>query len=350
MFRFEREIFLYFIIMVPILIAGYWLLRRNRKNKLKKFGDLQMIESLMPYYSAYKPWIRFILYSLALLLITLGIANPQVGTKISEAKRSGIDIIILFDISNSMLCEDVKPSRLERAKQTISKLVDAMESDRIGIVVFAGDAFVQLPLTTDYAAAKLFLSVVEPDLISLQGTAIGKAIDLSLKSFKTKENTRKAIIIFSDGENHEDDAVASAQEAAKEGFIVHTVGMGTLDGGPVPVMVNGQNSGYMKDNSGALVTSRMSPEMLQQIASSGNGQFILAGSEDANLSKLLDKLAGLDKKEYKSTLFTDFEDRFQYVFALALFILIIEIFISDRANPIIGKINKYVESGTLSSK
>jgi Ca-activated chloride channel family protein len=347
MFRFENPTYLYLLI-IPVLIGiGYLYLRIDRKRRLNKFAGSNLINSLIPQSSKYKPWIRFALYFLAMIILVLGLANPQIGTKVSEAKRQGIDIVILLDISNSMKSEDIKPSRLERAKQTISRLIDKMESDRVGIVVFAGDAFVQLPLTTDYAAAKLFMSVIEPDLITLQGTAIGKAIDVALENFKTQVNVKKAMLIFSDGENHEDDAVASASEAAKQGYIIHTIGMGTLNGGPVPISTD---NGYLKDLTGSIVTSRLNPEMLQQIANAGNGKLIMSGGEDADISKLIDNLAGLEKREYKSALITDYEDRFQFVFSLALLLLVFELFLSDRASPLFAKINKYVESGTLRRK
>jgi len=287
---------------------------------------------------------------LALSALIIAIANPQIGSKLSEMKREGIDVIIALDISNSMLAEDIQPNRLERAKQTISNLIDNMQSDRIGLIVFAGDAFVQLPLTTDYAAAKLFLSIIEPDIISLQGTAIGKAIDIALSNFKTEDKVKKTIIIMSDGENHEDDAVAQASKAAEDGFTIFTVGMGTNAGAPVPEYINGRNTGYLKDNKGSVVTSRLSAEMLQKIASAGGGDFVMAGDSNSDLSGLLDKLAGMDKTEFSSKLYTDYDDKFQFAAGFAFLILLLEFFLSDRANRFITRLNKFVETRSFETK
>jgi Ca-activated chloride channel family protein len=350
MFRFEKEIYLYFLLLLPVMYLIFYYLRSRRKKLLEKYGENKLVRMLMSDYSKYKPWLRFTIAMLIFASIILTLANPQIGSKLSEYKRKGIDVIIALDISNSMLAEDIKPNRLERAKQTISKLIDKMQSDRIGLIVFAGDAFVQLPLTTDYSAAKLFLSVVEPDLIPKQGTAIGQAIDIAVNQFKTDDKVKKTLLIITDGENHEDNAVSMAEEAAAKGFTVFTIGMGSTNGAPVPLIRNGRRVGFIKDANGSVVTSRLNPELLQQIASAGGGDFIMAGNNEANLSSLINKLAGMDKTEYSSQLFTDYDDKFQYLAALALFLLFIDFFISNRSNRFVGRINKFVETRSLSSK
>jgi Ca-activated chloride channel family protein len=350
MFRFEREIYLYFLIALPVLFFLFYYLRNRRKKQLEKLGNSKLVNNLLSDYSKYKPWLHF---SLALIIFTsiiLVLANPQLGSKLSEYKRKGIDVIIALDISNSMLAEDIKPNRLERAKQTIYRLIDKIQTDRIGLIVFAGDAFVQLPLTTDYSAVKLFLSVVEPDLIPKQGTVIGQAIDIAVNQFKTNDKVKKTLIIITDGENHEDNAVAMAEEAATRSFKIFTIGMGSTNGAPVPLIRNGRRVGFIKDESGSVVTSRLNPELLQQIATAGGGKFIMAGNREANLSDLIDKLAGMDKTEFSSQLFTDYDDKFQYVAGLALFLLLIDFFISNRSNRFVGRINKFVETRSLSSK
>jgi len=349
MFRFEREIYLYFLALIPLLYLLFFLLRRQRVKLLEKFGDSRIVQKLLVDSSVYKPWLRFSLAMLVMTSIILTLANPQIGSKLSEYKRKGIDVIIALDISNSMLSEDIKPNRLERAKQVISKLIDKMQSDRIGLIVFAGDAFVQLPLTTDYSAAKLFLSVIEPNLIPLQGTAIGKAIDIAVNKFKTEDKVKKTLLIITDGENHEDDAVDMAKEAANKGFKVFTIGMGTSNGAPVPLIKNGRRIGFIKDASGSVVTSRLNPQLLQEIASAGNGDFIMAGNNDGNLSNLINKLAGIDKTEFSTQLFTDYDDKFQYLAGLALFLLLIDFFMSNRVNRFLKRISKFVESRSFSS-
>ena len=350
MFRFENTIYLYVLILVPVIFMVWLLMRRLRNKALLKIGEPSLIANLLPDYSRYKNWIKIGIILLAFSAVIVGTANPQIGSRLEEGKREGIDVVIALDISNSMLAEDVKPSRLEFAKQSISKLIDRLQNDRIGLIVFAGDAFIQLPITTDYSAAKLFLSVVEPDLIQVQGTAIGKAIDMAVDNFSFDDKVKKALIIISDGENHEDDALGSAVKAVKAGFVVNTIGIGSTQGSPIPYYNNGQRVGFMKDKDGSLVTTRMNPDMLNQIASAGKGQFVLAGNTDPDLSKLIDKLAGIDKKEYKSKLFTDYEDRFQYLFGLALVLVILEIAISERNNKIMMMLNRFVESRSLISK
>lgn len=344
MFRFENNIFLYFISIIPIFYFFYFIFSKRAEKRLKNYGDTTLLVRLFNEKSKYKNIVKFSLLMASLLFVLLGLANPQIGTKVSEAKRKGIDVIVAMDISNSMMSEDVKPNRLERAKRVVSLMIDKMESDRIGLIAFAGDAFIQLPLTTDYSAAKMFLSLLEPDLIPQQGTAIGKAIDLAINKFKTDDKIKKSIIIISDGENHEDDAVGMASQALKEGFIVHTIGMGTLGGGPIPNYVNGQNAGFLKDDQGNVVSTKLNPQMLQQISNTGGGEFILAGDSDPDLSKMMDKLSSMDKKEFKSQLITDYEDRYQYVFLVVLILLIAEFLISERRNKYFSLLTRFVEN------
>jgi Ca-activated chloride channel homolog len=319
MFRLENGVYLWGLLLIPLFILIFLFTRAKLLKNLKKIGDMKLVMLLQPDSSRYKNTVKFSLVMIGLLFIILGIANPQIGSKLSEAKREGIDVIICLDVSNSMLSEDVKPNRLERAKQLVSRMIDKLQADRIGLVVFAGDAFVQLPITSDYSAAKLFLSFVDQDLIPEQGTAIGQAIDIAVNNFKTEDKVKKTIIVITDGENHEDDAVGASSGAYKNGFIVHTIGMGTLGGGPIPMIRNGQNMGFLKDKEGTIVTTKCDPQMLQQISTAGGGEFIFAGNSDPDLSKFIDKLTGMDKKEYQSKLFTDYEDRFQYFIFAGLF-------------------------------
>lgn len=341
MFRFENIEFLYALILIPVFFLVFLINRRIRIASLKKFGNPELLKSLHPESSAYKSYIKITLLLLSFLSLIFGLANPQIGTRLAEAKREGVDVVIALDISNSMRAEDIKPNRLERAKQMINKLIDKLENDRIGIVVFAGDAFVQLPLTTDYSAAKLFLSFTEPELIPTQGTAIGRAIELASEQFKENDNRRKALIIISDGENHEDDAISEASKATEKNFVVYTIGMGTTTGAPVPIYSNGSLTGYMKDRDGNVVITKYDPTMLQQIAAAGKGQFFPIADTEPELENIINLVSGLDKKEFETKLYVDYEDRYQYLFGLSFFFLFLELLFSERKNKFIASLKLF---------
>jgi Ca-activated chloride channel family protein len=272
------------------------------------------------------------------------LANPQFGSKLEEVKRKGVDIIVALDVSNSMLCEDIRPSRLERAKQALSRLLDKLQNDRIGIIVFAGEAYVQLPITTDYGAAKLFLPGIEPDMIPTQGTAIGSAIDMAVKSFTGNDKRNKALIIITDGENHEDNAVEAVKNAAENGIITYTIGMGSPDGGPIPVYHNGVQVDFKKDQSGTTVITKLDEAMLREIAANGKGEFVRATNSDDGLSLILDKVNKIDKKEFGSKVYTEYEDKFQYFLAAGLIILIFEFFISTKRSEWLRRLNLFGEN------
>ena len=339
MFRFEHPAFLYAFFVIPLLIVLYIYARFNRKRMISKFGDINLVQSLFPESSDYKPLIKLTILCIAFSCVVTGLANPQIGTKLEESKREGVDVIIALDVSNSMHAEDVKPNRLENAKLSILKLIDKLQDDRIGLVVFAGDAYYQLPLTTDYSAAKLILNSVDCDMVPTQGTAIGAAIELATNSFKDEEKKYKSIIVITDGENHEDDAVAAATESASKGIIVHTIGVGKDQGSPIPIYKNGSMAGYFKDEEGNSVLSKCDPAMLQNISNAGKGKFIQTYGADPDLAKLLNEISGMERKQFESKLFTDYEDRFQYFFVAALIFIILELFISENKNKFIASLN-----------
>lgn len=337
--RLEHTDYLYLLLLIPIFALVFIFLRLKRRKKLDKFGDIRLIDSLMPDISSYKPHLRYIILMAALLFFVIGIANPQIGSKVEEFKREGVDVVIAIDVSKSMMAEDIKPNRLSRAKQAVSRLIDELRNDRIGIIVFAGNAFLQLPLTSDYSAAKLLLSTIEPDIVSVQGTAIGNAIKLATDAFPEDDDKHKVLIIITDGENHEDDALGKAKESAEKGVVIHTIGMGSISGAPIPE----GKSGFKKDRDGNIVVSKLDASMLQQVAVSGGGRFIRAGGPDPELSNLLEDISKMDKKEYESRLITDYEDRFQYFIAVAFILLLLEFFLSDRKNLILTKLSNFVE-------
>jgi Ca-activated chloride channel family protein len=344
MLRYENSEWLFLLVLIPIIILVFIFSIRWRKKAIGVFGQLKLVYKLMPMASELKLRTKFILFSIAITALIIGIANPQIGSKMEEVKREGVDLMIAIDLSNSMLAEDLQPNRLMRAKQSISKLIDRLDGDRIGLIVFAGDAFVQLPITTDYSAAKLFLSTINTSIVPTQGTAIGKAIGLSIKSFDLKNDQSKAIIVITDGENHEDDAIKKAEEAEELGIFVHTIGMGSAEGGPIPIKNRyGSVTSYQKDKEGNTIITVLNEEMLKQIAQAGGGSYIRANSTQSGLNALFKEINKMEKKEIGSKVFTDYKDRFQWFIGLTIILLIIEIMIKGRKNKWSSKINLFEE-------
>ncbi|MGB0916871.1 MAG: vWA domain-containing protein [Flavobacteriales bacterium] len=339
MFRFANEIWLYALLVVPVLILIFWMNARWRKSVLDKLGDAAILENLIPTFSKVLPrWKRFF-FLLGITFLLVGMANPQIGTKYEEVKREGFELMICLDVSNSMLAEDLTPNRLERAKQAISRLVDRLKNDKIGVIVFAGDAYIQLPMTVDHSAAKLFLRSIDTDIIPTQGTAIGKAIELASKSFSANSKANKSIIVITDGENHEDDALEQAAAAVETGITVHTIGIGSVDGTPIPIYKRGQMLGYRKDREGNTVVTKLNETMLQQIAASGEGTYVRANNSRTGLNALMDELEGMEREEYDSKMFTSYEDRFQYFIAVALVLLLIELLLPSRKLKLFRNMN-----------
>ena len=342
MLKYEHIELLYLLAIIPVLVSLFILAMRWRKKALNNFGEYRLVKKLIPMASTYKVRLKFGLFLLAITAIIIGLANPQIGSKMEEVKREGVDLMIAVDLSNSMLSEDLQPSRLQRAKQAISRLIDRLQGDRIGLVVFAGDAYVQLPITTDYSAAKLFLSTINTNIISNQGTAIGKAIGISLNSFDFENTQNKAIVVITDGENHEDDAIEMADAAAEKGVFVHTIGMGSVKGGPIPIKNRyGQLKGYRKDKQGNTIISKLNEEMLQEIAQAGGGSYIRANSTQSGLNALFEEINKMEKKEIGSKIFTDYKDRFQIFIGLAILLLLLDLFILERKNKWSSKINLF---------
>ena len=344
MFRFANEIWLYALLLVPALLLLYWFNARWRKKVLKQLGDANILENLIPTFSKILPrWKRF-LFALGLAFLLVGMANPQIGTKYEEVKREGFELMICLDVSNSMLAEDLTPNRLERAKQAISRLIDRLKNDKIGVIVFAGDAYIQLPMTVDHSAAKLFLRSIDTDIVPTQGTAIGKAIELATTSFSANTKANKSIIVITDGENHEDDAIELAASAVEQGIKVHTIGIGSVDGTPIPVYKRGQMLGYRKDREGNTVVTKLNETMLQQIAASGEGTYVRANNSRTGLNALMDELEGMEREEFGSKMFTSYEDRFQYFVAVALLLLIIEVLLPSRKLKMFRNVSLFKKS------
>lgn len=337
MFRFENPAFLYLLIIIPVFILIRLLGIRKRKRKLKKFGDIELVKQLMPDVSYSRRALKFWLMMAALALIIVMLARPQMGTKISQEKRSGIEVIISLDISNSMRAEDVVPSRLDKSKMLIENMVDNFTNDKVGLVVFAGDAFIQLPITSDYVSAKMFLQNVDPSLIATQGTDLAGAINLSSKSFTQQDKVGRAILIITDGEDHEGGAIEAAKKARKNGIRVFVLGVGSPKGSPVP----DGNGGYMKDNTGQEVMSALNEDMCKQIAEAGGGAYIHVDNTSLAQRQLNDELTRLQKGDLSSVIYSEYDEQFQAVGILVLLLLVIETLILERKNPLLGKIKLF---------
>ena len=334
MFRFEDITYLYLLAVIPVLALLRFMMTRTQKKRLKKFGDPQLIRQLMPDVSRWRPAVKFWLLQAALALIIVMLARPQFGTRISHEKRQGIETLIAMDISNSMLAEDVTPSRLDRCKMMVENLVDNFTDDKIGLIVFAGDAFIQLPITSDYVSAKMFLADIQPSMIRTQGTDIALAIRKAQNSFTQEENIGKAIIVITDGEDHEGGAVEAAKEARKKGMRVYVLGVGSDGGAPIP----DGNGGYMKDRSGNTVMTRLNQDMCRQIAQAGGGAYIHVDNNSDAQRQLDNELAKLAKKETESTVFSEYDEQFQAVGILVLLLLIAELCILECKNPLLRNV------------
>ncbi|MCX6240389.1 MAG: VWA domain-containing protein [Bacteroidetes bacterium] len=329
MFRFAHSIFFFAFLLIPVISAVFVLFMIRRKRDMDKYGESNLLKILAPEFSTAKPIIKFVLYSLAVAAVVMALADLQSGSRIEKVKRKGIDLIICLDVSNSMLAQDIRPYRLERAKQAIFKLIDKLEGDRIGLIVFAGKAYTQLPITTDYAAAKLFVSTVNTGMVPTQGTAIGEAIKLAASSFgDTRHN--KAIVLITDGEDHEGQVLEQAESASKSGIILYTIGMGLSEGAPIPVFEGDVQTGYKKDKDGNTIISRLDEATLKQIANVGKGMYVRASNSDAGLNTVFEDLEKIEKSDIESKQFSDFESRFQYFAGLALLILVLDLFVFER--------------------
>ena len=343
MFRFEDPLYLYLLLLIPLLAVIRFVTYRNQRKRLRKFGDPQLLKALMPDVSRWRPSVKFWLLQAALALLVLMLARPQMGTKISHEKRTGIETIICLDISNSMRAEDVTPSRLDRAKMMVENLVDHFTDDKIGLIVFAGDAFVQLPITSDYVSAKMFLANIDPSMMATQGTDVARALEMATHSFTQEKGIGKAIIVITDGEDHEGGAVEAAEAAKKNGMSVYMLGIGSTKGAPIPIPGTGD---YMTDNTGQTVMSALNEDMCKQIAAAGGGAYIHV-ENNSNAQDLLDQeLDKLSKKETQTTIYRDYDEQFQAFGILALLLLVIEVCILESKNPLMQRFSLFKRPST----
>ena len=337
MLRFEDPIYLWMLLIITILVLVRFIVWRKRKRNLRKFGDPSLLKEMMPDVSKSRPTIKFCLLLSAITILIFMIARPQVGSKISHEKREGIEVLIALDISNSMLAQDVIPSRLEKSKLLIEDLVDHFTNDKVGLVVFAGDAFVQLPITNDYVSAKMFLQNINPSLITTQGTDLARAISLSQSCFTQREHIGRAIIVITDGEDHEGGALEAAREAYKKGINVFILGVGTSKGAPIP----DGNGGYLKDNSGQIVLSALNEQMCQQVAKAGNGVYIHVDNTSDAQEKLNKELSKLQSGISDTVVYSEYNEQFQIFGIILLLLLIVETILLESRNPLFKQINLF---------
>ena len=322
-----QPLYLLLILLIPLMFIAYWLMRRWRKRRIARFGDPDLVSSLAPLVPRRKGWLKLTLLSLALLFFAIGMARPQLGAILKEKQVKGAEIMVVLDVSNSMLAEDYSPNRLERAKLAISKLVDELQGDRIGLIIFAGESFVQLPVTSDYVSAKIFLNSITTESVPVQGTAMGDAIRTAIKSFTSESENSRAIILITDGENHEDDPVSAAKDAVDMGARVFCIGVGSPEGKPIPM-----DGGLLKDNDGNIVVTRLDEKTLRDVASAGRGLYVRAGNTEFGLNPVIDEIRSLDAKDFQSVVFEEYDEQYMYFFAMALIFMLIEFMISDTRN------------------
>lgn len=337
MFRFAHVELLYLLIVIPLLVVFYVVAVGRKKKAIAEFGNPELLKPLMPLLSFKRGAWKFVMLLVALVFVILGVAGPQFGSKLQQVQKQGVELMVVLDVSNSMMAQDIKPSRLDKAKMAIARMVEKLSNDKVGMIVFAGDAYVQLPITTDYSSAKLFLSNITTDIVPVQGTAIGAAIDLAVKSFTPETETSKAIIIITDGENHQDDAVEAARRAREQGITIHTIGMGLEQGAPIPE--KGKPGQFMKDGSGNIVVSKLDAGTLGEIARAGNGLYIRASNTEVGLSTLLDEINSMQKSLLEEKVYSDYDEKYQYFLLAGLFFIFFEFMILGRKNKRLMKIH-----------
>lgn len=325
MIQFAQSQYLLLLLLIPFFFIIFAVILKLRQKRIRRFGDENLVNQLMPSYAKGKAWVRLSLFAVAFFFFVLGLSRPQIGAKLKEHETKGAEIMIVLDVSNSMLAEDYSPNRLERAKLAIARLVDKLREDRIGLIVFAGNSFVQLPITTDYVSAKMFLNSISTESVPVQGTAIGEAINTAMRSFSVQSQKSRAIVVITDGENHEDDPVAAAKQAAELGVRVFTIGVGSPEGKPIPM-----NGELLKDKNGEIVVTRLDENVLQEVARAGNGIYVRAGNSEFGLNPIIDDIKKMEDEKYTSIVFEEYDERFMYFFAIALFFLVLEMLIGDR--------------------
>jgi Ca-activated chloride channel family protein len=340
----EEKIWFWALLVIPVILLLFIILQFWKYKTQQKFADKNLLKKLSPNRSLFKSVLKILVLCLAFACITIALVNPKIGTKFETVKREGVDIVFAVDVSKSMLAEDIAPNRLEKSKQLVTQIINNLASDRVGIIAYAGKAFPQLPITTDYAAAKMFLQSMNTDMLSSQGTAINEAINLAKTYYDDDDQTNRILIIISDGEDHGNDASRVAEEASEEGIRIFTIGVGSTSGGPIPEKRNGIILNYKKDNNGETVITRLDETTLKGIADEANGEYINGNNTTKVVEEIKDLLIKMDKKEFEAKQFADFESQFQWFLAAAILLLFLDIFLLDRKTGWLKRLNLFNEN------
>ncbi|WP_439128962.1 VWA domain-containing protein [Polaribacter sp.] len=343
MYRIEEPIYFYLLVIIPAMIVVFLLVFWWKKRTQRKFSDSELLKRLAPNSSPFKTTLKLVFLLVGIAFLVIGLTNPKMGTKLKTVKREGVDVVFALDVSKSMLAEDIAPNRLEKSKQIISKIINKLGSDRVGIIVYAGNSYPLLPITTDHGAANMFLANANPDMVSSQGTAISEALELAKTYYNNDEQTNRFLIIISDGEDHQEETKQVAQNLANEGVKIYTIGVGTEKGGPIPMRLNGAMIGYKKDNKGETVITKRVPEVLQGIADASNGSYIDGNVTDNPVDKIAGIIANAEKNEFETKQFSDYKDQFQWFLALGLLFLVVDIFLFDKKTKWLKKVDLFNE-------
>ncbi|MFZ3274550.1 MAG: VWA domain-containing protein [Lutibacter sp.] len=343
MYQIEEPTYFYYLAIIPAIVVVFLLVLWWKKRIQKQFADPKLIQKLSPEKSTFKSFLKITVFCLALAFLIISLTNPKMGTKLETVKREGVDIVFALDVSKSMVAEDIAPNRLEKAKQIITKIVENLGGDRVGIIIYAGNSYPLLPITTDYAAAKMFLQNANTDMVSSQGTAINDAIERALTYYDDNEQTNRFLVIVSDGEDHEENTLELAKQAAEKGIKIYTVGIGTAKGGPIPLKENGRVMGYKKDSKGMVVVTQMNEQILRDIANAGNGKYINGNKTQETIASIKEVLEKAEKSEFETKQFSDYEDQFQWFIGIGLLLLIVDVTLLEKKTKWIQKLNLFNE-------
>jgi Ca-activated chloride channel family protein len=346
MYKIEEPIYFYLLIIIPAMLVLFLLVLWWKKRTQRKFSDVSLLKKLAPNSSTFKSTLKLIILLLGVAFLIISLTNPKMGTKLKTIKREGVDVVFALDVSKSMLAEDIAPNRLEKAKQIISKTIDKLGSDRVGIIIYAGNSYPLLPITTDHAAANMFLQNANPDIVSSQGTAINEALELAKTFYNNDDQTNRFLIIISDGEDHQEETKQVAQNLANEGVKIYTVGVGTERGGPIPMRLNGAMIGYKKDRKGETVITKRVPEVLQGIADASNGKYIDGNITDNPVNEIAEIIGNAEKNEFETKQFSDYKDQFQWFLAIGLLFLIVDVLLFDKKTKWLRKVDLFNEEIT----
>ena len=346
MYKLEEPIYFYALAIIPVMIVIFLLVLWWKKRTQKKFADLELLEQLAPNSSVFKSTLKLLILSLGIAFLVLALGNPKMGSKLKTVKREGVDIVFALDVSRSMLAEDIAPNRLEKAKQVISKIIDNLGSDRVGVIIYAGNSYPLLPITTDHAAANMFLQNASPDLVSSQGTAINEALELAKTYYNNDEQTNRFLVIISDGEDHQEETKQMAQNLYNYGVKVYTIGVGTEKGGPIPLRESGDLVGYKKDRKGETVITKRNAEVLQNIADIANGKYIDGNITENPVKEISSIMANAQKSEFETKQFSDYKDQFQWFLGIGVFFLLLDIFLFEKKTKWVKKVDLFNEEKT----